>query len=331
MSFNFDERLSFPVYRVMEDNATTRDDQTSSINHVCMYNSVIHRDLLPLFLAVQSFIPGLKFYSRRYSPGEVVLYREGDIHSMGVIGYGHVTQSRTGAAKYYVSSRNIPSDSAKRSSHYLNRRGCLKSTASFDKAIKLAKQYLGPEPLEVQLKRAARWFFDSTQREKNRNRSEAVTSLRNFTDKLSGILYKNPEAIINSEELRFVNNFEQVSKNDSSGIAKEFFCFRESLNGFVKQMTVPYTIKAIVPHEEEYKVFSFYTETSFSRKYQLTLNDGGAHIKIQREPDVTEESMSNDIKSRMALLMMSPSSTFMEGIGVRYESNLFYIMSEVEE
>jgi hypothetical protein len=258
-----------------------------------------------LVAAVGGALRDVKFH--RHGNASAIVYRDGDTHALGEIGYKNTKSKGNGEPTYYVQSRRIENHKYKEGSwqHHIVATKVLKT------AVTAASTYLVPFTC-----------------------AEAVDATREVA-----------RQIINEQ----VNKFNALARSAFKGFTGEAG-YSSNMDGELMRELRTHTF--ISPKLNEaaaayYAAYDAWQDAIGATKggvYYVGVTDNyGQQVADTARVDMnygsqTEcfdrmpaESVADWVKGRVAVLSMTPPLHYVQGVGLRLDDRIFYVVGEKEE
>ena len=236
-----------------------------------------------------------------------IVYREGDIHVLGEIGYRDVRTKGTGESKpqFYVRTAGIANSKYK---HTTWQHGIV-ATKSLRGAVKLAKDHLLP----ITPRRSLEWTADRAKRLVDGSAGRHHEAARMLLRELSG--ESGYGQTFNNAFWREVRHMTFIDPTVRANMAKMFEC---------------------ADRWEEAKAAKGRTHfVGFSDNYgQLVAHTAAVELvdplKIGEVVGMDATALPDWMRGRIAVLQMAEPDTYVDGVGLRMDDRVYYIMEEKE-
>jgi len=234
-----------------------------------------------------------------------VVYREGDIHVLGEIGYRDVRIRGTGGSKpqFYVRTAGIVNDKYK---HTTWQHGIV-ATKSLRGAVKLAKDHLLP----ITPRRSLEWTADRARRLVDGSASTHHETARRLLREFSG--ETGYGQTFNNAFWREVRHMTFIDPTVRATMANMF---------------------AAVDSWEEAKAAKGRTHfVGLSDNYgQLVAHTAAVElmdpVKIGEVVGMDATALPDWMRGRIAVLQMTEPDTYVDGVGLRMDDKVYYIMED---
>lgn len=233
------------------------------------------------------------------------IYREGDIHVLGEIGYSDVRVRGSGESKpqFYVRTKGIVNDKYKHSAWQHN----IVATKSLRGAVKLAKDHLIPitprRSLEWTAVRAKRLIEGSA----SKHHDTARRLLRDFSGETGyGQSFDN-------SFWREVRNMTFIDPTVQATVANMF----EAVDNWREAMAAKGKTH-FVGFSDNYGQLVAHTAA-------LELVDP---IKVSDVVGMDATALPDWMRGRIAVLQMTEPDTYVDGVGLRMDDKVYYIMED---
>ena len=234
-----------------------------------------------------------------------VAYREGDIHVLGEIGYRDVRIRGTGESKpqFYMRTAGIVNDKYK---HTTWQHGIV-ATKSLRGAVKLAKDHLLP----ITPRRSLEWTADRARRLVDGSVSKHYDTARRLLREFSG--ETGYGQTFNNAFWREVRHMTFIDPTVRATMANMF---------------------AAVDSWEEAKAAKGRTHfVGFSDNYgQLVAHTAAVELvdplKIGEVVGMDATALPDWMRGRIAVLQMTEPDTYVDGVGLRMDDKVYYIMED---
>jgi hypothetical protein len=246
---------------------------------------------------------GLKLHMDGSS--SAVAYREGDIHVLGEIGYRDVRIRGTGEPKpqFYVRTRGIANSKYKLAMWQHN----VMTTKSLRGAVKLAKDHLLP----ITPRRSLEWTADRARRLVDGSASKHYDTARRLLREFSG--ETGYGQTFNNAFWREVRHMAFIDPTVRATMANMF----EAVDSW-----------------EEAKAAKGRTHfVGFSDNYgQLVAHTAAVELvdplKIGEVVGMDATALPDWMRGRIAVLQMTEPDTYVDGVGLRMDDKVYYIMED---
>jgi hypothetical protein len=248
---------------------------------------------------------GLKLHMDGSS--NAIVYREGDIHVLGEIGYRDVRTKGTGESKpqFYVRTAGIANSKYK---HTTWQHGIV-ATKSLRGAVKMAKDHLIP----ITPRRSLEWTAERAKRLVDGSASKHHEAARMLLRELSG--ESGYGQTFDNAFWREVRHMQFIDPTVRANMAKMFEC---------------------ADRWEEAKAAKGRTHfVGFSDNYgQLVAHTAAVELvdplKIGEVVGMDATALPDWMRGRIAVLQMAEPDTYVDGVGLRMDDRVYYIMEEKE-
>jgi hypothetical protein len=236
-----------------------------------------------------------------------IVYREGDIHVLGEIGYRDVRTKGTGESKpqFYVRTAGIANSKYKSGAWQRS----IMTTKSLRGAVKLAKDHLIP----ITPRRSLEWTAERAKRLVDGSASKHHEAARILLRELSG--ESGYGQTFDNAFWREVRHMQFIDPTVRATMAKMFEC---------------------ADRWEEAKVAKGRTHfVGFSDNYgQLVAHTAAVElvdpVKIGEVVGMDATALPDWMRGRIAVLQMAEPDTYVDGVGLRMDDRVYYIMEEKE-
>jgi hypothetical protein len=236
-----------------------------------------------------------------------IVYREGDIHVLGEIGYRDVRTKGTGESKpqFYVRTAGIANSKYK---HTTWQHGIV-ATKSLRGAVKLAKDHLLP----ITPRRSLEWTAERAKRLVDGSAGRHHEAARMLLRELSG--ESGYGQTFDNAFWREVRHMQFIDPTVRANTAKMFEC---------------------ADRWEEAKAAKGRTHfVGFSDNYgQLVAHTAAVELvdplKIGEVVGMDATALPDWMRGRIAVLQMAEPDTYVDGVGLRMDDRVYYIMEEKE-
>ena len=267
-----------------------------------VYHSPQFDDLMQ---AVGEALRDVKFC--RIGPNTAVVYREGDTHALGEIGYKNTKSKGNGDPTYYVLSRRIKNEKYRDSNWQHN----IISSKALKTAVKAASTYLVPltceeavrvtrdVPRQVIAEAVGKFQFAARQAFKDLTGEAGFGTNMNseFMRELKHHVFVSPD--LNQKARTFYAAFDAWKEAENA--TKGGVYYVGITDNYGQQVVDMARVNMSFP----------YTEECFDR--------------------APAEAVADWVKGRVAVLSMTPMQHYVSGVGLRLDDRIFYVVGETEE
>lgn len=258
-----------------------------------------------LIEAVGKALRDVKFH--RYGNATAIVYRDGDTHALGEIGYKNTKSKGNGELTYFVQSRRIRNEKYRDSSwqHFIV------STKVLKNAVAAASTYLVPfdckESAEATKEVARRLISDTT----SKFHSRAREKFKDFTGEAGYSSNMSSELI---SELR---NHTFISPRLNEAAAAYYAAYdawkdaEAATNGGTYYVGITDNYGQQVADTARVNMSFPYNAECFDR--------------------MPAEGVADWVKGRVAVLSMTPPMHYVQGVGLRLDDRVFYVVGEKEQ
>lgn len=285
------------VSELTTDTAVEQDGKYKNMYH--------NRQFDALMEAVGRELRDVKFH--RTSPNVAIVYREGDTHALGEIGYKNTKSKGNGELTYYVQSRRITNAKYKDSSwqHFIV------ATKSLKNAVAAASTYLVPftcgEAAEATQTIARNIISEQVSKTAHaaRNVYRAFTGDAGYASNMDGELM---------QELR-THTF--VSPKLNQAAAAYYAAYDKWKDAEAATKGGVYYV-GVTDNYGQQVVDTAHVSMSYPYKTEC----------FDRVP---VESVADWVKGRVAVLSMTPPLHYVQGVGLRVDERVFYVAAKKED
>lgn len=267
--------------------------------------SYLKQEFIDLMEAVGKTLRDVKFHVKNSTTA--VVYRSGDIHALGEVGYKNTKSKSTAEPTYYVESRRITNEKYRAG----NWQRHIVTTKSLANAVKAASTYLTPFTCEESVsvtKDTARQIITDTV---NTFSSAAKRAYKDLTGQSSWVFDISSEFIAELRGHRFVSPSMQHAADsfykaydlwkDAETVTKSGAYYIGVSDNYGQQVVDSAKVTLGYP----------YTQECYER--------------------MNAEAVADWVKGRIAVLSMVPPLHYVQGVGVRLDDRVFYVIEQAHE
>lgn len=255
-----------------------------------------------LIHAVGRALRDVKFH--RHGTSSAVVYRDGDTHALGEIGYKDTRAKGNGDKTFFVMSRRIKNEKYRESNWQYN----IVSTKSLPNAAKAAATHLVPytceEAVEATRRVAQSIITDSV----TTLNSAARSAFKTFTGEAGYASNMTSELMLELRTHTFISpRLNEAAAayypaydawKEANALAKGDICYVGISDNYGQQVVDMAQVQMSYP----------YGSACFNR--------------------IPAESAPDWVKGRVAVLSMAPPCHYVQGVGLRLDNRVFYIVGE---
>lgn len=243
----------------------------------------------------------------RVSQNVAVVYRKGDLFALGEIGYKNTKSKGTGELTYYVHSRRIKNDKYKDSSwqHHIV------ATKTLKTAVAAASTYLVPFTCDEAVGATRDVVRQIVQDSVNKFHSKAREAYKNLTGEAGYSTNMQSEFILELREHRFLSpRLNTASKDyyaaydawkDAEAATRGGVYYVGISDNYGQQVVDTARVDLSYPYNAEY---------------------------FDRMP---AEGVADWVKGRVAVLSMTQPLHYVQGVGLRLDDRIFYVVGEKDD
>lgn len=268
-------------------------------------NMYPNRQFYALMEAVGRELRDVKFH--RNSPNVAIVYREGDTHALGEIGYKNTKSKGNGEPTYYVQSRRITNAKYRDSSwqHFIV------ATKSLKNAVVAASTYLVPFTCGEAAEATQTIARNIISGQVNKTANVVRSTYREFTGDVGYLSNMEGELI---QELR-THTF--VSPKLNQAAAAYYAAYDEWKDAEAATKGGVYYV-GVTDNYGQQVVDTAHVSMSYPYKTEC----------CDRVP---VESVADWVKRRVAVLSMTPPLHYVQGVGLRVDDRVFYVAAKKED
>lgn len=258
-----------------------------------------------LIEAVGNALRDVKIHRR--SSNMALVYREGDTHALGEIGYKDTRVHGSGEMKFYVHARRISNDKYRDSVWQHN----MVASKSISNIVKSAATYLVPYTCE-----------------------EAVTATREIARGLINDHTNRVHTVAREAFKRFTGEvgYGSIMTSKFMDELRGHMFLSPELNEASAAFYAAYDVwKAAADATKSGVCYVGITENSGQQLVDMAIVDIGHPYKTVPFERALAESAPEWIKGRVAVLNMMPPLKYVDGVGLRIDDRVFYVIPEKEE
>ena len=233
------------------------------------------------------------------------IYREGDIHVLGEIGYRDVRIRGTGESKpqFYVRTRGIVNDKYKPTTWQHN----IMTSKSLRGAVKLAKDHLIP----ITPRRSLEWTADRAKRLIEGSASKHYEAARQALRDLCG--ETGYGQTFNNAFWREVRHMQFIDPAVRANMAKMFECADQweeakAAKGKIHFVGLSDNYGQLVAHTAAVELVD--------------------PVKVSDVVGMDATALPDWMRGRIAVLQMTEPDTYVDGVGLRMDDKVYYIMED---
>lgn len=284
------------VSQLTTEDASDMDERFKNAHHYSQFDS--------LMAAVGNALRDVEFH--RTSPNAAVVYRKGDIFALGEIGYKNTKSKGNGELTYYVQSRRIKNDKYRDSSwqHHIVATKVLKT------AVTAASTYLVPfnceEAVEVTRDVARQLITDQM----NKYHTKARDAYKSLTGEAGYSTNMESEFILELRGHTFLSPRLNTASEDYYAAYDAWKDAISATKGGVYYLGISDNYGQQVADMAHVEVGYPYKSECFDR--------------------MPAESVADWARGRVAVLSMVEPLKYVQGVGLRLDDRIFYVVGEKE-
>lgn len=275
--------------------ALARNEQ----NRVAPYHAPQMDELIH---AVGRALRDVKFH--RHGTASAIVYRDGDTHALGEIGYKDTRAKGSGEKTFFVMSRRIKNEKYREGNWQYN----IVSTKSLPNATKAAATHLVPYTCEEVVEETRRVVQSIIKDSVNELNSAARSAFKTFTGEAGYATNMTSELML---ELRTHTFISPRLNEAAAAYYSAYDTWREAealAQGSIYYVGISDNYGQKVLDMAQVQIFYPYRSTCFNR--------------------IPAESAADWVRGRVAVLNMAPPQHYVQGVGLRLDDRVFYIVGE---